>query len=251
MVHGVSHYQCLSSYGFHVTNCSCLGRKKKSGEGLGTLLHHGPEMMDSVSTYKPSPHYVLTASPPFPVRDVAMFPGLLLIFLHGSWNINVSEPSSIWCQLSNGTNYQTVEYRKISCEFLSSFTWMCSKCTAFNFWSMCCAVSKTVLRHLITDFLYKTMVYISDIVKERHWLELLFINQQRKSSSFGRSSRSQKHPTICVSVCGGSPSCQVCNILVSSLLFKTLVVKQFQWLYGMPFLRKSYLYSSNWALVKC
>jgi len=36
-----------------------LGEKKKLGEGLGTLLHHGLEMMDSVSTYKLSPHYVL------------------------------------------------------------------------------------------------------------------------------------------------------------------------------------------------
>ena len=75
-----------------------------------------------------------------------------------------------------------------------------------------------------TDSLYKTMAYMSDFANEQHWLELLFINQQRKSSSFGRSSGSQKHSTVCVSVCGGSPSCQVCNILVSSLLFKALVI---------------------------
>jgi len=43
---------------------------EKSGEGLVLLLHHGPEMVD-------------LPSPPFPVCDVAMIPGLLLIFLHG------------------------------------------------------------------------------------------------------------------------------------------------------------------------
>ena len=42
-------------------------------------------------------------------------------------------------------------------------------------------------------------------------------NQQRKSSSLGRTSESQKHPTTCVSVHGGGPFCQLGLILVSCL----------------------------------
>ena len=58
-------------------HCQVLShsRGEKSGEGLGLLLRHGQEMVDSVSTNP--------CSPPFPVRDVAMIPGLLPIFLRG------------------------------------------------------------------------------------------------------------------------------------------------------------------------
>ena len=45
-------------------------RGEKSGEVLGSSLHHRPEMVDLVS-------------PPFLVHDVAIIPGLLPIFLHG------------------------------------------------------------------------------------------------------------------------------------------------------------------------
>ena len=62
---------------------------------------------------------------------------------------------SVQCQLSNGTNYRTVpiieryqlsngRIRKNFTRILTSFTWMCSKCTVLYFWSMHCALSKTV-----------------------------------------------------------------------------------------------------------
>ena len=51
------------------------------------------------------------------------------------------------------------------------------------------------------------------------------LNQQGKSSSFGRSSGSQKQLTTCMSVHGGGPSCQVCHILVSCQLFIALVIE--------------------------
>ena len=44
---------------------------EKLGDGLGSKLRHGPEMVDSVS-------------PPFPVRDVVLIPDHLPIFLHSS-----------------------------------------------------------------------------------------------------------------------------------------------------------------------
>ena len=37
-------------------------RGEKSGEGLGSKLCHGPEMVDSASTNRSSPCYVLTES---------------------------------------------------------------------------------------------------------------------------------------------------------------------------------------------
>ena len=52
----------------------------KSGEGLGSLLHHGPEMVDTVSTNQVRIMY--EPSPPFPVREIVLIPGLLPIFLH-------------------------------------------------------------------------------------------------------------------------------------------------------------------------
>ena len=54
---------------------------EKSGEGLGSKLRHGPERVDSVSTNRV--HVTYWPSPLFLVCDVAMIPGLLLIFLHG------------------------------------------------------------------------------------------------------------------------------------------------------------------------
>ena len=45
--------------------------REKLGQGLGSLLRHRPEMVDSVSMWT---RFVLT---------IAMIPGLLLIFLHG------------------------------------------------------------------------------------------------------------------------------------------------------------------------
>ena len=57
-------------------------RVEKSGEDLGSKLRHGPEMVDSVSTNRV--HVTYWPSPPFPVRDVVLIPGLLPIFLHGS-----------------------------------------------------------------------------------------------------------------------------------------------------------------------
>ena len=58
-----------------------LSRGKISGEGLGSKLRHGPEMVDSVSTNW-GPHYVLTESTisgPWRSFD----PRFLPIFLHG------------------------------------------------------------------------------------------------------------------------------------------------------------------------
>ena len=52
----------------------------KSGEGLGSLLHHGPEMVDTVSTNQVRIMY--EPSPPFPVREIVLIPGLLPIFLY-------------------------------------------------------------------------------------------------------------------------------------------------------------------------
>ena len=43
-------------------------RGEKSGEGLGSKLRHGPEMVDLVSTNQV--HVTYKPSPPFPVRDV-------------------------------------------------------------------------------------------------------------------------------------------------------------------------------------
>ena len=85
----------------HILSCS---RGEKSWEGLGSKLHHGPEMVDSVSTnrvhvmYRPSPpfpvrdvvlikttnrvHVTYWLSPPFLVRDAVLIPSLLPIFLH-------------------------------------------------------------------------------------------------------------------------------------------------------------------------
>ena len=79
------------------------------------------------------------------------------------------------------------------------------------------------------------------------------LNQQRKFSSFGRSSVSQKHTSTCVSVHGGGPSCQGCHIRVGCQLFKTLVIEyeQFQGLYGILFLHESCLYLSDSAVVQC
>ena len=59
---------------------------------------------------------------------------------------------------------------------------------------------------------------------------IVHLNQQRKFSSFGRSSGSQKHTSTCVSVHGGGPSCQGCHIRIGYQLFKTLVIEyeQFQ-----------------------
>ena len=54
---------------------------EKSGEGLGSKLRHGPEMVDSVSTNWV--HVTYWPSPPFPVHDIVLIPGFLLIFLHG------------------------------------------------------------------------------------------------------------------------------------------------------------------------
>ena len=48
--------------------------------GLGSKLRHRPEMVDSVSTNRV--HVTYWPSPPFPVRDVVLITGLLLIFLH-------------------------------------------------------------------------------------------------------------------------------------------------------------------------
>ena len=52
---------------------------EKLGEGLGSLLHHRLASSwtgnGGLGLYQPSP--------PFPVRDVPMIPGLLPIFLHG------------------------------------------------------------------------------------------------------------------------------------------------------------------------
>ena len=53
---------------------------EKSREGLRSKLCHGPEMMNSVST---SWTQFVLPSPPFPVRDVVLVPGLLPVFLHG------------------------------------------------------------------------------------------------------------------------------------------------------------------------
>ena len=58
------HYQFLSH-----------SRGEKLGEGLGSLLRHGPEMVDLVSMLR-------EPSPPFPTHDIAMIPGLLPILLH-------------------------------------------------------------------------------------------------------------------------------------------------------------------------
>ena len=121
-------------------------------------------------------------------------------------------------QLSNG------RLQKNFTQILSSFTWMCSKCTAFNFCGQCIAQSSRQFCAIYWLSLQDYGLY----VRFCEWTALIgatvHLNQQRKSSSFGRSSGSQKHSTVCVSVCGGSPSCQVCNILVSSLLFKALVI---------------------------
>ena len=57
--------------------CSC---GEKLGEGLRSLLCHRPEMVDTVSTNRD--HITYLPCLPFPARDVAMIPGLLLIFLH-------------------------------------------------------------------------------------------------------------------------------------------------------------------------
>ena len=146
-------------------------------------------------------------------------------------------------QLSNG------KIQKNFMQILSTFTWMCNKCTTFNFWSMCCAVSKIVLRHLITNFLYKTMVYISDNVKERHWLELYCSSTSRESLVVLAEALGLRNTllSVCLSVVEVHPAksaiflLALCCLKLWSLI---TVVKQFQWLYGMPFLRKSYLYST-------
>ena len=61
-----------------LSGCSQIlshSRGEKLGEGFGSLLRHRLEMVDSVSINR--------ASPPFPVHDIVLIPGLLQIFLHG------------------------------------------------------------------------------------------------------------------------------------------------------------------------
>ena len=69
---------------------------EKSGEGLGSKLRHGPEMVDSVSTKRV--HVTYWQSLPFPVCDVILIPNILLIFLHG-WELK-SEDKARWLQHS-------------------------------------------------------------------------------------------------------------------------------------------------------
>ena len=105
---------------------------------------------------------------------------------------------------------------------------------------------------LFTEFLYKRMEYTSHFGVALNGA-IVCLNQQRKFSSFGRSSVSQKHTSTCVSVHGEGQSCQGCHIHVGCQLFKTLVIEyeQFQGLYGILFLRESCLYSSDSAVVQC
>ena len=66
---------------------------------------------------------------------------------------------------------------------------------AFDLQSLHCTVSKTV-------------AYASDFVKAQHGATV-HINQQRKSSSFSRSSKSQKHPIVlpvCLSMVEALPA---------------------------------------------
>ena len=68
----------LASSSGHSQILSC-SHGEKSGEGLGSLLHHRLEVVDTVSMNRV--HVTYWPSPPFPVRDVVLIPGLLPIFL--------------------------------------------------------------------------------------------------------------------------------------------------------------------------
>ena len=100
--------------------------------------------------------------------------------------------TGVWCQLVNSTNYWTVEYRKFSHEY-----WV---------------VYVVSMRHLICSHC------IAQSARQWHMLLILWrnrigatvhINQQRKSSSFSRSSKSQKHPIVlpvCLSMVEALPA---------------------------------------------
>ena len=82
--------------------------------------------------------------------------------------------------------------------------------------SQCTTQSARQFCTIFTEFLCKTVAYTSDFVKKMALIgATVCLNQQRKFSSFGRSSESEKHPTTCASVHGGGPFCQLCPILVS------------------------------------
>ena len=76
-------YSCASKSSLSPGHSQILSRShvEKSGEGLGTFLRHGPEMVDLVITNQV--HIMYWLNPPFPAHDIAMIPGLLPIFLHG------------------------------------------------------------------------------------------------------------------------------------------------------------------------
>ena len=73
---------------------------------------------------KPSPHYILTQStiitkpsPPFPVHDVVMVPGLLLIFLEDKiweWPENEARINLLSVLLSQGLHFPFLDLLRAS-----------------------------------------------------------------------------------------------------------------------------------------
>ena len=130
------------------------------------------------------------------------------------------QASHVWGEKWSGWNWTnlpvaTALYQSLNSrigrnftQILSSFTWMfisyqCIAQSARQF----CTIYRVSLQDGICFWFCEGKALIETTIH---------LNQQRKSSSFGRSFESQKHPTTCVSVHGGGPTCQVCHIRVCS-----------------------------------
>ena len=93
--------------------------------------------------------------------------------------------------------------------------YICSKCAAVYVNALLSQLLASVLNGVQNSVTYcERMALIGATV---------LLNQQGKSSGYGRSSGSQKHTSTYVSVHGTGPSCQVFHILVSCYLFVTLL----------------------------
>ena len=95
-------------------------------------------------------------------------------------------------QLQTSTNYQKVDFEK------------CLQ-------SILCTVNKTVL-HRFSKFAYKTTAYNSDL--RRNSIEWSYCSS-KPTEKVQQGLEAQQHPTTCVTVHDGGPSCQVCHSLVS------------------------------------
>ena len=79
--------------------------------------------------------------------------------------------TSVRCQLSNGTNYWTLEYWKISCKYRVVYMNI-HVVSAQHLTSGRCTAHSARQFVLYNEFL---MAYASYFAKELHWLELLFV----------------------------------------------------------------------------